>query len=96
MMKIHVRRLRAMRRHHRARLLKRWIPIVTWMHSITGPPTPVQQVVIDRHAHLRLKTRKPCSCALCSGWRRGQAGLTRQERLDQLGCREQLLDFFTD
>jgi hypothetical protein len=85
----HVRRLRAVRRHHRARLLKRWTPIIKSMHSITGPPTEVDQEIIQRHTHLRLKTRKPCSCWLCSSWRRTIAGPTRQERLDQLDCQEQ-------
>jgi hypothetical protein len=83
-------KLRALRRHHRERLRRRWTPLIKWMFYLRNPPSPLDKEILDRQVHIHVRTRKPCSCWVCSGWRRWMAGPTRQELLDQLGCREQL------
>lgn len=67
---------RAIRRHHRNRLLKRYIYRVR--QEINR--TIIDDEYVNRRARYLLQTPHPCSCAMCGNPRRHFGERTVQER----------------
>lgn len=69
---------RVIRRHHRSRLLNKWIKRVTM--EFKGSNVDGDIVYINRRARYLIQTPCPCSCAMCGNSRRHFGERTIQER----------------
>lgn len=82
---------RQLRRHHIERLRKRWTKLIKMLWNISTTPDVTEKQIVERQAHLRVHTRKPCSCWMCGHFRKVN-GPTHAEQLADLRFREQLND----
>jgi hypothetical protein len=71
---------RAVRRHHRARLRARVQRLLTMWAHVTRPANVVPFEPDAKVVGMMVRTRRPCSCFVCSSRKRRNDGPTMRER----------------